>query len=381
MRKRVLMGFLVCTVMCAGMLMGCGGSESDAKQTSAKKQVKEDYNGEEFEYRFREDGTVEILGYNGSSSEVVIPEQILDRNVEVLNENVFANSQEITSVEIPGTVNKIGDGLLDNFGDAEIRGYDYTVAYYYAANNNHKFNSMGENPTPVTKVKLSSKDGEEDYTLLDGKSTPADSDYAGASFALEDGEAVLTLNGYTGGGIYSNQYANLTIRLVNGSTNTITAADYNGIQIIGKLVIEGEGELIVTGGVKGDTLSDDSPVTGMGIMSRGLEIKNGAKVSASAGSVPGWVGMGVCCSDLKIHNASLEASNGGEDMRGVALWVSSESAPVLEGASIEEGGDIVEVTNSSNMEMVGYSIGSDAVLIKSDFTFVNASSKVKIIKK
>ncbi len=63
--------------------------------------------GNEFTYSDgAKNGTLEINGYSGKETKVVIPEKIKGKEVVSVAENLFANS-DITSVEIPDTVTEI----------------------------------------------------------------------------------------------------------------------------------------------------------------------------------------------------------------------------------------------------------------------------------
>ena len=61
-----------------------------------------------FEYSISEDGTVEIIGYNGSAANVNIPAKINGKPVKYISENSFYNTTTLKSVNIPNSVTYIG---------------------------------------------------------------------------------------------------------------------------------------------------------------------------------------------------------------------------------------------------------------------------------
>ncbi len=63
----------------------------------------------EFAYTVLQDGTVEISGYTGTSSRVVIPSTIDGRSVSYIGNSAFFNNRYISDVTIPCTVTSIGN--------------------------------------------------------------------------------------------------------------------------------------------------------------------------------------------------------------------------------------------------------------------------------
>lgn len=63
-----------------------------------------------YEYKKLSDGTLEITGYNGTSKNLVIPSEILDKTVSSIGNSAFADyfgENNITSVTVPDTVIRI----------------------------------------------------------------------------------------------------------------------------------------------------------------------------------------------------------------------------------------------------------------------------------
>lgn len=62
----------------------------------------------DYSYRILDDGTVEITGYSGSDTELVIPSEIEGKKVTSIGEIAFMNCTTLTSVTIPEGVTNIG---------------------------------------------------------------------------------------------------------------------------------------------------------------------------------------------------------------------------------------------------------------------------------
>lgn len=65
---------------------------------------------QDFIYRWIEDGTYCVMGYQGDGAEVVIPD---DKNITILYDDLFKGHTEITSIHIPDTVTDIGEFVFD----------------------------------------------------------------------------------------------------------------------------------------------------------------------------------------------------------------------------------------------------------------------------
>ena len=71
---------------------------------------------EDFEYKALENGTVEITGYNGSATTVVIPEKINDYIVTSVGYNAFYNGYFIEEIHLPSTINYIYGAAFSGTG-------------------------------------------------------------------------------------------------------------------------------------------------------------------------------------------------------------------------------------------------------------------------
>lgn len=65
---------------------------------------------QDFMYKWIEDGTNCVMGYQGDEAEVVIPN---NRNITILYDDLFRGHTEIVSVHIPDTVTDMGEFLFD----------------------------------------------------------------------------------------------------------------------------------------------------------------------------------------------------------------------------------------------------------------------------
>ncbi len=63
---------------------------------------------EEYRYRELEDGTLEITGYKGKDSELVIPSEINEKRVTSIGKNAFWGCSGLTQISIPESVTSLG---------------------------------------------------------------------------------------------------------------------------------------------------------------------------------------------------------------------------------------------------------------------------------
>ena len=64
--------------------------------------------GEEYNYFEREDGTLEITGYSGNDTELIVPAEIDGKCVASIGSRVFRGCRSLTKVELPEGVTSIG---------------------------------------------------------------------------------------------------------------------------------------------------------------------------------------------------------------------------------------------------------------------------------
>ncbi|MBD5156644.1 MAG: leucine-rich repeat domain-containing protein [Butyrivibrio sp.] len=104
--KRVLAAF--CALAVAVSPIVCGLTQTGAAETA---EMKEEHEKEEGDWRYAvlEDGTAEIMGYDGKETELTIPESIGGKKVTSIGHNAFHGCSGLTRVEIPESVIGIGD--------------------------------------------------------------------------------------------------------------------------------------------------------------------------------------------------------------------------------------------------------------------------------
>ena len=62
----------------------------------------------EWEYSVKEDGTAEIIKYNGNATDIEIPEKLDDYTITSIGYSAFSNCAELTRVSIPDSIKLIG---------------------------------------------------------------------------------------------------------------------------------------------------------------------------------------------------------------------------------------------------------------------------------
>lgn len=76
-------------------------------------------NGKDYVYTMLADGTVKILGYNGTDSKLYVPDTIDGKKVTVIGTNAYYDNNALSTVTIPEGVTEIGDYAFRY--DLEIR--------------------------------------------------------------------------------------------------------------------------------------------------------------------------------------------------------------------------------------------------------------------
>ena len=85
-------------------IKSASGDTGETKEPSEDESV--------YTYGVLEDGTIEILGYNGSGGNVVIPAEIDGKSVTSIGSYAFSDHTELTSITIPNNVKSIDDGAF-----------------------------------------------------------------------------------------------------------------------------------------------------------------------------------------------------------------------------------------------------------------------------
>ena len=94
-------------VICIGLLVpGIG-----AKAAGTKADDEETYDG--FTYRIEDEGAV-ITGYSGTETDVVVPEELGGEEVVEIGQEAFRGSTSIVSIELPDTLEMIGEGAFED---------------------------------------------------------------------------------------------------------------------------------------------------------------------------------------------------------------------------------------------------------------------------
>lgn len=106
--KRLLACFMAVLVLMTSLSISIASAETDGTFNYTI------YN--EYDADFNSTKCVKITGYTGTSSEVVIPEEIAGYPVTMIYDRAFAENKTITSVSIPDSVKKIG---MEVFRDCE----------------------------------------------------------------------------------------------------------------------------------------------------------------------------------------------------------------------------------------------------------------------
>ena len=102
----LLLSALMAFSVCSAAVVSAGAVESTAVSSG-------DTLGD-YEYTVLEDGTVEITGYIGSDTEIVIPSEIEGKSVTSIGWYAFYGCTGLTSVTIPDSVTSIGDSAFED---------------------------------------------------------------------------------------------------------------------------------------------------------------------------------------------------------------------------------------------------------------------------
>ena len=73
-----------------------------------------------YEYTILDDGTVEINGYTGNDTELVIPDSLEGRSVTRIGDFAFSDCDSLTSITIPENVTNIGDAFSRGYSLSKI---------------------------------------------------------------------------------------------------------------------------------------------------------------------------------------------------------------------------------------------------------------------
>lgn len=251
-----VLGLTLILALLAGSFTACSKKENTDEDTKKKLEEanekvdqleEEDKKQAEFVFREEENGAV-LTKYNGTESEVIIPEEYNGLTVVKIEEYTFRNSTaDIQVIQIPSTVTTIKNQTLREDSGITIRGYNDTYAEWYAARLGLTFESIGENTLETDMVTIWDKEGAHCTNLYRGQMVD-DEELKGVTFKQVDGKSVLVLDNCDIGSVEVEDFAALTIELAEGSQNKIAGARGKcGISTNGKLTIKGSGKLSVFG--------------------------------------------------------------------------------------------------------------------------------------
>ena len=362
--KKGLHKLMAVLLMSTMLIPGCKAKEQEEVKP-IENPIEDEKPTDGFAYKEKEIGIV-LTEYYGSSEEVDIPSEIDGKIVIGLDGALFANSEKLTRVSIPGTVESVGAGIFDGFPNVIVDCYEHIAGNVYQASA-CSLNILGENPECAQYVKIYSSETKSlmDYTFLkDGEKGEAGTYCEGASFAIENGTAVLTLNNFNGGMILAGN-GSLTIRLAEGSVNNIVGADKAEYECCvvakGSLIIEGNGSLSMKAGDRGggNVISTHGSMT----------VQDRVKMFAKTGATDNWTcGISVEKGDFKVVNSHVEVQVAQTGLNSPAILVSPKSRVennnivydngkiLLEQCEIVEGGNAEEY--SFEMEGIEYFGGS-----------------------
>lgn len=361
-------------VVAAVALTACGSKDSGDAAQKAKENTDrvEDMEQEEVFVFTDNDTGVTLTKYNGSDSDVEIPEEYDGKSVTAIADTAFADYGNIDSITIPYTVHTIENGMLPESETITLNVYNHSMGEVYAMQYNVPFVSLGENPAQATCVTVYEKNGATGHQMYLGQ-TSEDEALQGVTFEEKDGKSVLTLDNCDIGSISVGEFAALTIEVKEGTTNLITAQKgKDGISTNGNLTITGAGTLRVFGSDAYSVREGDNSYVGYGICTYGnLTLENHVQVEAKAGisSSRPVLGVMVDSGNLIISESKLEAfAYPGEDSdaEGAAVMLFNygmEQYGKLEltDAVIAEGGERIPLMDNES-DIVGYGIGSEAVI-------------------
>ncbi|MBQ1537542.1 MAG: leucine-rich repeat protein [Ruminococcus sp.] len=95
---------MFCLLSAAVMLSGSGSISAYA---TAAEAFSADSAG--FEYRLKDDGSCELIGYSGSAMEIDIPESIDGHKLTAVADECFKGNKKCTVITVPGCVKTLGD--------------------------------------------------------------------------------------------------------------------------------------------------------------------------------------------------------------------------------------------------------------------------------
>lgn len=372
--------YIILALALAAALTACSNNETDEAAKKAEENTKrvEDMESEEI-FVFQEDENgVTLTKYNGTDSNVEIPEEYNGKAVTAIADTAFSDYGNLESITIPCTVNTIDEETLTQAEQITLNVYSHTMGEIYAMQRNLPYEYLGENPAQASYVTIYDKKGAVGYQLRPGE-TPEEDFLKGVTFEQIDGKSVLTLDNCDIGAVSVEEFASLTIEVKEGTTNYITGAKgKDGIYTSGNLTITGAGTLNVSGSDKYTYREGEAVYLGYGICTYGnLTLENHVQVVAKAGisATDPMVGILIDNGNLVVNESKLEifAVPEAEDAvggAGILLWNSGmEQYGKLEltNAVVAEGGQLVPLmAGETDTTIYGYGISPEAVIVMTE---------------
>lgn len=104
--KRIVKNFLV-ILLAIMLIMGTKLSLYDLEIVKVYGETWEEWN-----YSVLEDGSIEITGFNGLDTEIVIPSEIEAYKITSIGKYTFSGYNDLTSIELPLGLTSIGDSTF-----------------------------------------------------------------------------------------------------------------------------------------------------------------------------------------------------------------------------------------------------------------------------
>lgn len=211
---------------------------------------------QDYEYTVLENGTLEITGYNGSDTEIVIPSEIDGMSVTKIGNNAYDSCVSLTSIIIPDNITSISDYSIGYYGvihypeydpetgtsssgcieivkneELTIYGYAGTAAENYANNNCFKFIdlSSSKDDKVIKNISVVSQPGNK---IDVGQTVDASKDIDGfkAQIDYEDGNSEIVT--YHSGYLFNKNVCHYVNEIILNNTLFWSEAYVSGKNII-----------------------------------------------------------------------------------------------------------------------------------------------------
>ena len=244
-------------------LAGCSGKKGSSSEEVTAEDSKdvvtddvtnkdaedEESKVEDFTYQFRSDGDIEIDGYNGSASRIVIPEEIDGH--KVVGVSGFNGNKDITYLSIPASVKSIGlKAFYDCSSLAQVDmtdGLEEIGEMAFSSCDNLKEFNMPDTVTSLGEAVLRSS-GVESIHISSGLDTL--SNYCFAVCESLDGSITIPSNIKAIGDYAFQHDSSLTEVVIEEGITSIGTESFGECEKLTKVVIPGSVDEI-SGGFRG----------------------------------------------------------------------------------------------------------------------------------